>query len=632
MVLLFGWTFIVHPHRLAPSVDPAYYSWRIELLISQKPAALLHVTGPFGAFAGGYRVAGTVLGGYLRRIAGISLLKTTVVMIVTQWTVIALLLGGFAYRHRRDPLIFYAVTAGSGSLLLTFPFIGYADNVLCLLFLGAAIWFIAPAANDWGARLALGLLLVVAGFTHPTTLAIFCLTLLVMAALRMVASGFDLERSFQLDAPILAIAAAAIAIMYFSWRIGIWGVSQSLSEAASPPPKTRAAFLAKTLDWIKAMHPFWNGPLLAVGIIAAVLLVWRKRGSDDLSRIAIAWLIPLAGVFGYLLHLTYPYYRFFNSTLAWLLLIGLGSYLTVHYCLELARRGGIGRLALVGVLAVTLAITSNFALKFVGTGWSQARGGWLPAATKRNLDSLRTALSRPGYEGRPVAFVVDKKGPLKSGAAYGFAKKSANRSRYGMPSADIGNTYLYLGSVTRFISDQPTPSDSSTYERLSRGYLADARRGIQTSGRRPIVVVESDFNRSGTNTKFFHGGAGIPTAQNADIWFVAEGQVITPQGLIVAHRIPPAPAWHLVAVIGGLLLLLIPGVIGVRRVIFHPSLAEMLGMVPALSMALLAVAGIVVLAISRAPFSGAIPWAGLLLAIVLARALPRHRSQSPSPS
>ena len=123
LVLLFSWTFIVHPKRTAPRLDPAYYSWRIESLISDKPSDLLRITGPFGAFEGGYRVAGTVLGSYLRRIAGVSELKTTVLLDVTQWSVIALLLGGFAYRQRRDPLIFYLVVAASAGLLLAPPFL-----------------------------------------------------------------------------------------------------------------------------------------------------------------------------------------------------------------------------------------------------------------------------------------------------------------------------------------------------------------------------------------------------------------------------------------------------------------------------------------------------------------------------
>jgi uncharacterized membrane protein SirB2 len=67
-------------------------------------------------------------------------------------------------------------------------------------------------------------------------------------------------------------------------------------------------------------------------------------------------------------------------------------------------------------------------------------------------------------------------------------------------------------------------------------------------------------------------------------------------------------------------------------VILRPSLAEMLGIVPALSLALLSLAGIVVLAITRAPFSGAVPWAGLALSLGLAFALPRRRSARPSVS
>ncbi|HEX3327020.1 MAG TPA: hypothetical protein VHV50_08500, partial [Actinomycetota bacterium] len=106
LLTLFGWTFFIHPQRVAPTKDPAYYTWRTEALITEKPAALLAITGPFSVFSGGYRVSSAVLGGYLRRIAGVSQLKVTVFLVVGLPVLIALLLGGFALRQRGDPLIF----------------------------------------------------------------------------------------------------------------------------------------------------------------------------------------------------------------------------------------------------------------------------------------------------------------------------------------------------------------------------------------------------------------------------------------------------------------------------------------------------------------------------------------------
>src|SRR5918992_4350729 len=72
LLALFGWTFIANPDRVAPTKDPAYYTWRTEALISEEPATLLGIEGPNGMFAGGYRVAAPVIGGILRPIADVS--------------------------------------------------------------------------------------------------------------------------------------------------------------------------------------------------------------------------------------------------------------------------------------------------------------------------------------------------------------------------------------------------------------------------------------------------------------------------------------------------------------------------------------------------------------------------------
>ena len=47
---------------------------------------------------------------------------------------------------------------------------------------------------------------------------------------------------------------------------------------------------------------------------------------DELARVSIVWLAPLVGLFGFVGGLTYPYYRFFNTTLAWVLLVGVGMF------------------------------------------------------------------------------------------------------------------------------------------------------------------------------------------------------------------------------------------------------------------------------------------------------------------
>src|SRR5438552_16062114 len=55
---------------------------------------------------------------------------------------------------------------------------------------------------------------------------------------------------------------------------------------------------------------------------------------DEYPRMSLLWLFPYLGVFGFLAGLTYPYYRFMNTTLAVLLLTGLGAWLVVRFLLR----------------------------------------------------------------------------------------------------------------------------------------------------------------------------------------------------------------------------------------------------------------------------------------------------------
>ena len=164
-----GWTFIANPDRPAAADDPAYYAWRTEALLATDPEALLAIDGPLDMYSGGYRVVTPVLAGMMRRVADVAPLTPTIVLAVGLRVLVPLLLAGFAYRYRRDPLIWHAVALGSGSLLLTPPFAGYLDNVMTLLFPTAALYFIEPSKTSWRARIAFFVLLVISGLTHPTT-------------------------------------------------------------------------------------------------------------------------------------------------------------------------------------------------------------------------------------------------------------------------------------------------------------------------------------------------------------------------------------------------------------------------------------------------------------------------------
>jgi hypothetical protein len=630
LLALYGATFVTNPDRVAPTKDPAYYTWRTEALISESPQRLLELRGAFDMFAGGYRVAAPVLGGLLRQIPGISALNTTTFIMATVPVITSLLLAGFAYRSRRDPLLWHSVAFATASLYLTPPFVGYLDNVLCLAFLAAAVWFIGPARHSWSGRAGLFAMLMGAGFTHPTTLAIFCLFLGLTSAVRIVARGFDLRPVIRDDTPMLATAFVSALCVFAIWTIGIWGESASLAEAALPPPYGVDFFVQRLVLWINAMHPVLNGPLLVAGLVGLVA-AGRRAAEDDLALVAVVWLAPLVGLFGFLAGIAYPYYRFFNTTLAWVLLVGVGAYFLLRLFIALARRGGAGLLGLVGVGAVAVVLATNLSTGFDVAKWNDPTKGWLSASTRADLDVLRSSLA--GID-RPVVFVIDDE--TTTFQIWGFTKLSGNTSRYGLPPGRIDNAYMYLGSLKSFLAGEPTERGERTYDRLSRALLEDAAAATSESGKEPLVVVASAFNATGSNAELASGEAELPPARGvAGIWAVSDGRITASPG---GARAAPDRAGgdgdqpssgsgvvHLVRLLAAFALMLLPGALAFRWLVPGGSFAEALGMVPALALALLAGSGIAVLAVTRAELSPSLALVSVALALAVAaatRALP----------
>ena len=641
LLALFGWTFLSNTERVAPTKDPAYYTWRTEALISEDPVTLLEVEGAYDMFAGGYRVSASVLGGYLRQIPGVSSLKMTIFLMVLVPVLTALLLAGFAYRHRRDPLLFHSVALGVGSLYLTPPFVGYLDNVLCLLFLAAAIWFIDPARTTWPGRIALFLFLLATGFTHPTTLVIFCLTLGAISVTRLIFRKFDLRSIVRDDLPMLISAGLAPVATFVLWAVGIWGKSASLTEAALPPPYDSEFFVDRMVGWIAnpaeggfvllrgPMTPLLNGILFAIGLVG-LLLAGRRWVEDELTTVSVVWLAPLAGLFGFIGGLTYPYYRFFNTTLAWVLLVGVGGWMLIRW---LGNRfvGWAGVATAVGVLVVAGVFGLNFARGFDSSGWNNPEKSWLSSDERTDLNALRSGLAG---DDRPVVFVIDS--AEQSFQVWGEAKLAGNTSRYGLPPGQIDRGYLYLGSLRNFLFDQPTfvegkpqPTEEctaddlgeNTYNCLSPALLEDARAGIEEAGEQPLVVVASIFNSGGANAELLEHTDDAPGVLGAagggiDVWALDDGRITALVGEEPSAEEPDeeeSTFIHLIRVFIGLGLLLVPGWLALRYFLPDASFPEALGMVPGLSVVLLTIVGIAVLAVARTEFSGVIAWISLIL-------------------
>jgi hypothetical protein len=229
LLVIFGQTFVTNPDRVAPGDDPAFYTWRTEALISETPADLLEIKGPRDVLAGGYRVASPIIGGLLRHVGNVHPFTYTIILTVSLRCLTALLLAGFAYRCRRDPLLFHSVAFASASLFLTPPFYGYLDNMLCLFLLASSLFFIAPSRDSWRARIVFGLFMLLSGLTHPTTTIIFFFVLCALAGVHLLVRKLDWHSVARDDGPVLLSGFVSLIAIYAIWKIGLWGESVSLS-------------------------------------------------------------------------------------------------------------------------------------------------------------------------------------------------------------------------------------------------------------------------------------------------------------------------------------------------------------------------------------------------------------------
>ncbi len=627
LLALFGGTFLANPDRVAPTKDPAYYTWRTELMTTETPQTLLETKGPYEYFSSGYRVTAPISGALMRAIPGVSELHTTVFFMVLLPVLTSLLLAGFAYRHRRDPLLWHAVAFFSASLYLTPPFVGYLDNVLCLFFLAASLSFLTEARISWPARIAFAGFLLAAGLTHPTTLVFFGFSLGLMSLAKLVFRKFDLRAVLREDLPMLLSALAAAIVTVAIWTVGIWGESAPLTDAALAPPYDSDFFLSRMGLWIDAMRPWLNGPLLVVGVVG-ILAAGKRWVDEDLARVSILWLAPLAGLFGFIGGLTYPYYRFFNTTLAWLLLVGLGAYFLVRFLISKSTVA-----AGVGLLLLGLLVATNFTTGFQLSGWNNAEGGWINAQTRTDLEALEARLAGVD-EDTPVIFAIDQED--RSQQIWGYTKLSGNTSRYGLPVGMVDQGYMYLGSLENLLQDSPTDPEGEAIEQgscdpdeakealsgdiytaLSRETLCDVHDNAAGA---PIIVVAQVFNATGFNAEVASGAVeGAPNiVGEGEVWAVAEGEVTT----VLGGELPPAEpadenasALHLLRGVIGFLLLLLPGALAFRYFLpdGHP-VAESLGMAPALSFLALSLVGMLLVAVTRAPLDATLAWTTLVIA------------------
>ncbi|HEX2425820.1 MAG TPA: hypothetical protein VHM47_08060, partial [Actinomycetota bacterium] len=231
LLVAFGWTFLRDPSITAPTRDPAWYTWRSNLMLHDDPGLIAGDWGPFHMFGGGYRVSVPLYGSILQRVAGIDLYTFSTMMMIAIPILTGMALGVFAYRVHRDRLLFLLVVIGTAALSMTTPYVGYLDNITVLFVLSMVLAFWAYARTSWGARVAMFLLGIVAAYTHPTTCVVFGASLMAVIALHFVTSRFSLGAALRRDGPALMSVGFGIVFGLASWLASPWGVKGSLSDA-----------------------------------------------------------------------------------------------------------------------------------------------------------------------------------------------------------------------------------------------------------------------------------------------------------------------------------------------------------------------------------------------------------------
>ncbi|MDQ3983483.1 MAG: hypothetical protein M3271_12455, partial [Actinomycetota bacterium] len=248
--------------------------------------------------------------------------------------------------------------------------------------------------------------------------------------------------------------------------------------------------------------------------------------------------------------------------------------------------------------------------------WNDAADAWLKPAQQAELEPLRNALlGEP--EDTPVVFVVDDEAPEEV-RIYGFAKLAGNVTRYAVPGSMQDLTGYYLGSLESYQAREPSErGDDDYYRELSQESLDDVEEVTARSDREPIVVVPRVFNATGSNVDLAaeaSDGSTLALRLGTIDEVTPVRELEVPAGTDDQDGSP----LRVLVMLGLLAVLAVPGWLVMKAVFPEAGLSDALGLVPALAAAMLALTGVAVLAVARAPFGAGLEWAAYALSLVLA--------------
>jgi hypothetical protein len=630
LLLAFGWTFLQDPSISAPTRDPAWYTWRSNLLMSDEPGLVAGDWGPFHMFGGGYRVTVPLYGSILQRVAGIDLYTFSAFMMVGVPALTGLALGAFSWRKHKDPLLFLLVMLSTAALFMTTPYVGYLDNITVLYVLSLTLAFFEPGRTSWGSRVALFMLGIAAAYTHPTTCVIFGASLMAVFGLRLLTSRFHLGPPLKELGPSLMSVGFGMIFGLASWLVSPWGVAGSLADAALPPPYTKEVFLKRLDGWVDSLQPMIIVPMVLLAIGWTIYRARKDRKpSDGFGTISAMMLLPFLGVFGFVIA-TYPYYRFMNATMGLFPLAGLGAYVAIKW---LWKRDGAAKIA--GVVA-SAVIVASLGLVWVSgreaAQWADPDNQWIDQPTRTALEATRAIVEGESADS-PIVFVVDYQDAYQS---YGWSKTFTNVSRTGLPGDAVKRSMTYFGAIEDFLADRPTQLTDETYNKMARGFHRELTELRQEYTGPPIVFLVRQFNEGTGNEELLDAGGDELLVLGEDVAVVTGDGLTTPSASsLEAARAAEAQVadfyadhpgifgnlgHNLLVIVALGLLLILPGALAARFFDLDDVWLRV-ALVPGVSITLTLLAGIVVVAVTRAPFGVAHGWASLGLATAFAAAL-----------
>jgi Major Facilitator Superfamily len=627
LLLILGWGLILHPTWTAPTRDPAWYTWRANVILHANPGSIAGDWGPNNVFAGGYRITVPLAGALLQRVADIGPYTFSAFLMVSVPVLTGLALGAGAYRARRDGLVVLLTMLAAAALFLTTAYVGYLDDVTVLFLISLVVAFAGATRTSWGARVAVFLIAIAIAFTHPTSASLFGLTLLAMFVFHFLTSRLSLGAALRSDGPLLMATGFGMVLGLSMWLVGVWGQKAKFSDAASPPPYTKSFFVDRLTQWVGSLSPLITGTLVAVAIVSAVAVARRRREPADTYTVLSAWwLAPLAGVF-LIFAKTLPTYRFVNATAAPIALAGLGAFVAVRYFLRLP-----GRARIAGILAALVVVGSLGWLMVDGLEhrWVSKGGQWANEDVRTSLAAVNVVSTAAGQ--RPNILVMnflDGEDDTGTNVAYGWAKTDTNIYRTGLPGTSAQFAATYMGTIENFLQDKPTLSTrgAQNYDLWSRRYLEDIDTKRAAYPAAPVAFVIGQFYRGEVDESAIAAngvevGPDVWVLKGPNLWVpppdvVAQAQAASKAQAVAFDDHPGAlgdPLHTLRVLLGVLILAVLPGLIAAPFFELDDTPSR-LALIPGMSIVITLLSGIAVLAVWRGPLTTTKAWSVVALAL-----------------